>query len=301
MDDIKGLIISKLGFKPLKLGDFLFHEGPLVSHFVDSSNLKEHYLYKWCDSDALCNRWMIAKCSEDLLTDFLNNKITLRGIINANAFVYIMDLDDNLDEHNILIANTQDLPEAYLPTENSFFNEKQYEKYALQLKEALVTKKNTINIDRVLEELSNLKEQQHETNTLLNAILKKVFPTQVIQGQVAKGEMPYGKHLGNRVVEKPVYRETIVEREVIIEKRYDDLTRIEGIGPKIKDILNNSGIYTFEQLASATPEMIREILEKEGPRFSFHDPSTWAEQSILAAEGKWEELKKSQNKLYGGK
>jgi hypothetical protein len=135
MDDIKGLVISKLGFKPLKLGDFLFHEGPLVSHFVDSSNLKEHYLYKWCDSDALCNRWMIAKCSEDLLTDFLNNKITLRGIINANAFVYVMDLDDDLNEQNILIANTQDLPEAYLPTENSFFNEKQYEKYAIQLKE----------------------------------------------------------------------------------------------------------------------------------------------------------------------
>jgi hypothetical protein len=198
MDDIKGLIISKLGFKPLKLGDFLFHEGPLVSHFVDSSNSQEHYLYKWCDSDAHCNRWMIAKCSEDLLTDFLNNKITLRGIINANSFVYIMDLDDDLTEQKILIANTQDLPEAYLPTDNSFFNEKQYEKYALSLKEALVNKKNAVNIDRVLEELSNVKEQQHETNSLLNAILKKVFPNQVVQGQVAEGDVPYGNYSDGR-------------------------------------------------------------------------------------------------------
>jgi predicted flap endonuclease-1-like 5' DNA nuclease len=267
-----------------------------VSHFVDSSNLKEHYLYKWCDSDALCNRWLIAKCSEDLLTDFLNNKITLRGIINANAFVSIMDLDDDLDEHNILIANTQDLPEAYLPTENSFFNEKQYEKYALQLKEALVNKKNTVNIDRVLEELSNLKEQQHETNTLLNAILKKAFPTQVIQGQVAEGEMPYGK--------QPMYEdvtEKIVYREIVNKDKYDDLTMIEGIGSKIKELLNSAGINSFEQLASTTPKMLREILEKAGSRFSFHDPSTWAEQSILAAEGKWEALKKSQNRLDSGK
>jgi predicted flap endonuclease-1-like 5' DNA nuclease len=296
MDDIKGLVISKLGFKPLKLGDFLFHEGSLVSHFADSTNLKEHYIYKWCDSDALCNRWMIAKCSEDLLTDFLNNKITLRGIINANAFVYIMDLDDDLDEHNILIANTQDLPEAYLPTENSFFNEKQYEKYALQLKEALLKKTNDINIDQVLQELSNLKNQQHITNTLLNAILKKAFPTQVIQGQVAEGEMPYGK--------QPMYEdvtEKIVYREVVNKDKYDDLTMIEGIGSKIKELLNSAGINSFEQLASTTPKMLREILEKAGSRFSFHDPSTWAEQSALAAEGKWEELKKNQNELDSGK
>jgi predicted flap endonuclease-1-like 5' DNA nuclease len=296
MDDVKGLVISKLGFKPLKLGDFLFHEGPLVSHFVDSSNLKEHYLYKWCDSDALCNRWLIAKCSEDLLIDFLNNKITLRGIINANAFVYVMDLDDDLNEHSILIANTQDLPEAYLPTENSFFNEKQYEKYAIQLKEILLKKTNDINIDQVLQELSNLKNQQHITNTLLNAILKKAFPTQVIQGQVAEGEMPYGKQPMYEVVS-----EKIVYREVINENNYDDLTIIEGIGSKIKELLNNTGIYTFEQLASATPKMIREILEKAGSRFSFHDPSNWPIQSKLAAEGKWEEFKKNQNNLYSGK
>ena len=33
----------------------------------------------------------------------------------------------------------------------------------------------------------------------------------------------------------------------------DDLTRIEGIGPRIQDVLNSVGIYRFQQIASWTP------------------------------------------------
>ena len=33
----------------------------------------------------------------------------------------------------------------------------------------------------------------------------------------------------------------------------DDLTRIEGIGPKINAELHNAGIHTFADLAAATP------------------------------------------------
>ena len=191
MDNIKGLNISKLGFKPLKLGDFLYHEGPLVSHFVDSSNLYEHYIYKWCDNDSDCNRWLIAKCEEAVLGDFFDKKITLRDIIYQNAFVYILDLDNDINEHNVLVVNTQDLPEVYLPTKNSFFNEKQYEKYALELKEEILKRKNVANFDQILLELSVLKKQQNETNSLLTTIMKKVLPNQV-QGQVAEDETSYG-------------------------------------------------------------------------------------------------------------
>lgn len=40
----------------------------------------------------------------------------------------------------------------------------------------------------------------------------------------------------------------------------DDLQQIKGIGLVISKRLNNNGIYTFEQLASQTPQYLQEIL-----------------------------------------
>ena len=178
MDKIDGLNIAKLGFKPLHLGDFLFHEGPLLSHFIDENNPHEHYLYKWADSDDSCNRWLVAKLSEEMLKDFFNKKISLRQIITQNAFVYLLDLDNDLTEKAITIVNTADLLEAYLPTQNAFFNEKQYESYALKLKEAILTSQTSGVFNSVLDELNLIKKQQHEANDLLQTILNKVMPLQ---------------------------------------------------------------------------------------------------------------------------
>lgn len=81
----------------------------------------------------------------------------------------------------------------------------------------------------------------------------------------------------------------------------DDLKKIEGIGPKIADLLVEAGIVTFAQLAASTPESISEILEKAGPKYNIHNPATWPAQSQLAADGKWDELKTLQDELIGGR
>jgi len=82
----------------------------------------------------------------------------------------------------------------------------------------------------------------------------------------------------------------------------DDLKKIEGIGPKIASILAEAGYETFAKLAKADPEKIREILlEKGGKRYAMHDPTTWPKQAELAAAGKWDELKKWQDELDGGR
>jgi len=80
----------------------------------------------------------------------------------------------------------------------------------------------------------------------------------------------------------------------------DDLTRIEGIGPKINELLNNAGINTFAELAAAEIKQIEKILEDAGPRFRIHDPGTWPQQSALARDGKWDELQELQDRLDGG-
>ena len=79
----------------------------------------------------------------------------------------------------------------------------------------------------------------------------------------------------------------------------DDLTLIEGIGPKIASVLQAAGIATFSQLAGADLSRLEKILQDAGLRLA--DPGTWAEQARLAAEGKWEEFKTLTDSLKGGR
>ncbi len=83
------------------------------------------------------------------------------------------------------------------------------------------------------------------------------------------------------------------------KKEPDDLTVIEGIGPKIAKMLNDLGIYTYEDLANADPEVLRQTFRQA--RLYFVDPTTWPEQARLAAEGRWEELQALQDQLTAGR
>ena len=93
----------------------------------------------------------------------------------------------------------------------------------------------------------------------------------------------------------------VVEENTADSKNSDDLTKVEGIGPKISELLVNAGITTFAQLADTEVVKLREILYDAGSKFKSHDPETWPVQSKLAADGKWDELKKLQDELIGGK
>lgn len=81
----------------------------------------------------------------------------------------------------------------------------------------------------------------------------------------------------------------------------DDLKIVEGIGSKIEKLLNDAGIRSFQDLANTTTEQLREILLSAGERYRIHDPSTWAEQAQLAANGELEKLKEYQDFLSAGK
>lgn len=83
--------------------------------------------------------------------------------------------------------------------------------------------------------------------------------------------------------------------------KVDDLKVIEGVGPKIAGLLEDAGFKTWAELAKADVEKLKEVLAEAGSRYKMHDPSTWAKQAALAAEGKWEELEKYQDDLKGGR
>jgi len=81
----------------------------------------------------------------------------------------------------------------------------------------------------------------------------------------------------------------------------DDLTRLEGIGPKIAQLLVTAGVNSYEKVSKADSDQLKDILAKGGSAYLSHDPGTWPEQAKLAAAKDWEKLDALQGKLRGGR
>lgn len=80
---------------------------------------------------------------------------------------------------------------------------------------------------------------------------------------------------------------------------HDDLTKIEGIGPKIAEVLNAQGIVNFADLSAAKVADLRTVLADND--LAMHDPKTWSKQATLAKNEKWDKLAELQEELKGGK
>lgn len=65
----------------------------------------------------------------------------------------------------------------------------------------------------------------------------------------------------------------------------DDLTRIEGIGPRIATLLKEAGITGFAALAASHAEQLVAVLAAAGPRFRLAQPASWPQQATLLAAG----------------
>jgi len=83
--------------------------------------------------------------------------------------------------------------------------------------------------------------------------------------------------------------------------KQDDLKLVEGIGPKIEELMHAAGITTWAQLAAAPIETLEAILDEAGPRFRIHDPATWGKQAAMADAAQWAELEAYQDELKGGR
>lgn len=89
----------------------------------------------------------------------------------------------------------------------------------------------------------------------------------------------------------------------VIGKRIaaDDLTVVEGIGPKIAELCRGIGINTWSDLAETEVSLLRTMLNDAGQRFKAHDPSSWPQQAALLAAGSWREFAELTERLDGGR
>ncbi|MHB1119541.1 MAG: hypothetical protein ACYC11_05705 [Bellilinea sp.] len=79
----------------------------------------------------------------------------------------------------------------------------------------------------------------------------------------------------------------------------EDLTIIEGIGPKVQAVLRAGGIHSLKQLSRTQPAKLKALLVAAGNRIS--NPDTWPVQAALAAAGKMNELKTMHAGLKAGR
>ncbi len=80
----------------------------------------------------------------------------------------------------------------------------------------------------------------------------------------------------------------------------DDFTIVEGIGPKINELIHGADIHFYASLATSSVDNIQKILDDAGPRYKLAKPDTWPTQAKMAAENNWEALKTWQDELDGG-
>jgi predicted flap endonuclease-1-like 5' DNA nuclease len=118
----------------------------------------------------------------------------------------------------------------------------------------------------------------------------------VAQREQYKLKNPKVNHLVDTKIEKHFMKLGILKKYT-----QDDLKAVEGIGPKIEQLLHADGIKTWAQLANASVDRLKAILTKAGPRYMLADPMTWPRQAALANEGQWAALDDLQKALNGGK
>jgi len=112
--------------------------------------------------------------------------------------------------------------------------------------------------------------------------------------------------------ETPKAKETPKEKEVepkveakpapapVAEVKADDLTKIEGVGPKAAEALVAAGVVTYGALAKTEADAIKKILTDASPRLAHLEPASWPKQAQMAADGKWDELAAWQDNTKGG-
>ena len=122
MKTIKGIGIKSRNFdKFKKVADLIYFDGALLSHYV--TNNGDNYIFYWIDQDDTDNRWLFARIDNDMIQKFFKKELTLRKVLSSplDNIIYTVDIDNDGKHHNFQAHSIEDLPEDYLPAEDSYY------------------------------------------------------------------------------------------------------------------------------------------------------------------------------------
>jgi hypothetical protein len=121
MKEVNGYSLPFDFSKLKKKADLIEMDGPLLSLYQNKQG--DCFLFYWLDADASCNRWMIVRIQPNSLLQYLHHSATLRQVIfeAPDSFVWIADMTRNGEWTHVQCVAINDVPEDYLPGEESFF------------------------------------------------------------------------------------------------------------------------------------------------------------------------------------
>jgi len=154
--------------------------------------------------------------------------------------------------------------------------------------------------ENINETIEDVKEEAAEIKEKVMAKVEKVEEKMEAAEEVIEEEIEEIEEIEEVNITNASEVVNIVSAPEEKTNLLDDLKIVEGIGPKIEEILQNVGIKSWEQLAKTAPTQLSSILLAAGSRYKSHNPSTWPKQARMAADGKWDELKIWQDELDGG-
>ena len=108
----------------IRVDDLIYFDGPLLSTYKKENG--SLFLILWVDNTATDNRWCVIPVEDETLTSFLDKEITLRDVINKTENVIFKDLyseGNELLERQVKKVLVKDIPEEYMPTNESYFYE----------------------------------------------------------------------------------------------------------------------------------------------------------------------------------
>lgn len=167
---------------------------------------------------------------------------------------------------------------------------------------AIIANYLTAAIIEGLKERELEKDKEEAAEKAAKAAAPKAEPKAAAPKKAAaKTEAKAAAPAATETEAAPAPVEEVKEEAAPEEREVDDFTKIEGIGPKINQIMIDGGVTTYAAMAYAKPEQLKDILAAAGNRYKMHNPTTWPQQAKLAEAGKWDELKTLQDELDGGK
>lgn len=112
-----------------------------MSHYVSGKG--DDYLFYWVDRDDKDNRWLVLRVSLASLQKYIGKELSLLELIeNPNdGYLYSVDVDNDLNYHNIKLIQPSAISEDYLPEADSYY---EFEPIPAEAADELMTYELTI-------------------------------------------------------------------------------------------------------------------------------------------------------------
>lgn len=120
MLSLKGNRVRLATFDHKWVADLMEFEGPLLTLMKESTY--QDYLYFWCDSSKLYNRWLVIDVTRKELERYGAGKMSLRAIANSKDLLHFVDIDEVGKARRTWEVVLDSVPQEYLPRESSFFD-----------------------------------------------------------------------------------------------------------------------------------------------------------------------------------